>query len=199
MGGSLLTSSGSDADWATLGAGSSDWGSSYDGMGAALGGGGGGDGFVSSLKSQDYADGLVNEVGAAQCRGCRGWLGLAGVPSCLAACRVLMPAVVVAGRAPPTAAAHCCPPLGPAPVQVGEGNSFRREQRERYGAPLLNMTNLAHATEEELLVGAEAQVGDWVNGGLRSAGTPARALPAAPAASCKLLGMAWHFGWHSPG
>jgi hypothetical protein len=67
VGGSLLTGSGSDADWATLGVGSSDWGSSYDGMGAALGGGGGGgDGFVSSLKSQDYADGLVNEVGAAQ-------------------------------------------------------------------------------------------------------------------------------------
>jgi hypothetical protein len=49
-------------------------------------------------------------------------------------------------------------------VQVGEGNSFRREQRERYGAPLLNMTNLAHATEEELLMGAEAQVGGGVNG-----------------------------------
>ncbi|KAL4428488.1 hypothetical protein ABPG75_002577 [Micractinium tetrahymenae] len=41
--------------------------------------------------------------------------------------------------------------------EVGEGNSFRREQRERYGVPLMNMTNLAHASEEELLVAAEAQ------------------------------------------
>ncbi|KAL4439188.1 hypothetical protein ABPG77_004090 [Micractinium sp. CCAP 211/92] len=41
--------------------------------------------------------------------------------------------------------------------EVSEGNSFRREQRERYGMPLMNMTNLAHASEEELLVAAEAQ------------------------------------------
>ncbi|PSC69911.1 outer envelope pore 16-chloroplastic mitochondrial isoform B [Micractinium conductrix] len=41
--------------------------------------------------------------------------------------------------------------------EVSEGNSFRREQRERYGTPLLTMANLAHATEEELLMGAEAQ------------------------------------------
>lgn len=46
--------------------------------------------------------------------------------------------------------------------QVGEGNSFRREQRERYaaaGGGVHNMTSLAHATEEELLASAELQVG----------------------------------------
>lgn len=43
--------------------------------------------------------------------------------------------------------------------QVGEGSSFRRQERERYAAPgLRNMANLAHATEEELLAAAEVQV-----------------------------------------
>jgi len=49
-----------------------------------------------------------------------------------------------------------CEPLHP---QVGEGSSFRRQERERYAAPgLRNMANLAHATEEELLAAAEVQV-----------------------------------------
>lgn len=50
--------------------------------------------------------------------------------------------------------------LLPAPFnnkQISEGNSFRREQRERYGAPFRNMTSLAHATEDELLAAAEVQ------------------------------------------
>ncbi len=43
---------------------------------------------------------------------------------------------------------------------MGEGSSFRRQERERYAAPgLRNMANLAHATEEELLAAAEVQVG----------------------------------------
>lgn len=42
--------------------------------------------------------------------------------------------------------------------EVGEGSSFRRQERERYAAPgLRNMANLAHATEEELLAAAEVQ------------------------------------------
>lgn len=55
----------------------------------------------------------------------------------------------------------CCRPLTslhPAP-QVGEGSSFRRQERERYAAAgLRSMANLAHATEEELLAAAEVQV-----------------------------------------
>lgn len=108
----LASTSGSDLDWQAPGAGAADWYSSdFDLLGAGGGEAGAAAGMgagvdpasfqFDQLKSEDWSDQLVSEV--------------------------------------------------------GEGNSFRREQRERYGAPLLNMTNLAHASEEDLLMGAEAQ------------------------------------------
>lgn len=55
---------------------------------------------------------------------------------------------------PPRASAHACPCraalFARCAAQVGEGSSFRRDQRERY-VPPLGGANLAHVAEEELL------------------------------------------------
>ena len=64
--------------------------------------------------------------------------------------------------------------------EVGVGNSFRREQRERYpgGAPLAAMSNLVHATEEELLLATPERV-RWAGaagGGCRLPGGRGRHL-----------------------
>jgi hypothetical protein len=142
------------------------------------GGGGAADNDFFALRSTDWAESIANEVGraggrlppaqrqrslrvalACACgtclwhvlvaRACGRWCWSRGVirsradPCCLCGC----------GCAP-TALYYCVPVR----VQVGEGNSFRQQQRERYAPPIVNMTNLAHATEEDLLLSAEQQV-----------------------------------------
>ena len=196
--------SGSDYDWQSPGGGDPWFLSDYDaGLGGAgltgqRGAGGAADvvagqmgaavgdpnfGF-DQLKSEDWSDQLVNEVGAGSPAG---WVLQ---PAACWPSRELQPRGALrarraskqprgAGRLPGRLRHACGSPRGkhrevcmalwaerrghplgsqPPAAQVGEGNSFRREQRERYGVPLMNMTNLAHASEEELLVAAEAQV-----------------------------------------
>lgn len=117
------------------------------------------------LKSEDWSDQLANEVGAAS-PGARQRQPVLVVDALRRAAHLKLARARVAGwllgcvrtwqsgAGGQRADAGCGLPA----LQVGEGNSFRREQRERYGMPLLNMTSLAHASEEELLVAAEAQV-----------------------------------------